>query len=415
MSVRLDEIDLSSHDAFVEEVPLWAFKELRERDPVHWQPESSPNRGFWAITRFHDIEDVLRDTKTFSSAHGVTLEEQTEEEVEARRSMIDMDPPNHSRLRRLVSKLFTRSAVADYEAFVREQARLVLDRGLPQGEFDFVEEISRELPIRVLARIMGVPDQDLPMCVELGDAMIAQADPEYSRAVIDKEDTSEYRLLPFRSPAAVELMAYGHDLAEQRRADPRDDLVTKLVQSEVDGERLTKAQFDNFFCLLIVAGNETTRHAITHGTKALVDHPDQWQRLRDDPALMPLAAEEILRYGSPTMHFRRTTLRDVEVQGTTIHEGDKVVVWFVSGNYDEDVFPNAERFDVGRDPNPHMAFGSGGPHVCLGAHLARLEVRVMFEEMVPRLKDLEIIGPIERLRSNFINGVKHMPVKVELN
>jgi cytochrome P450 len=415
MSVRLDEIDLSSHDAFVEEVPLWAFRELRERDPVHWQPEPAPNRGFWAVTRFHDIEDILRDTRSFSSAHGVTLEEQTEEEVEARRSMIDMDPPNHSQLRRLVSKLFTRSAVAQYEGFVREQARLVLDRGLPRGEFDFVEEISRELPIRVLARIMGVPDRDLPLCVELGDAMIAQADPEYSRAVIDKEDTSEYRLLPFRSPAAVELMAYGHDLAEQRRADPRDDLVTKLVQSEVGGERLTKAQFDNFFCLLIVAGNETTRHAITHGTKALVDHPDQWQRLRDDPGLMPLAAEEILRYGSPTMHFRRTATQDLRIHDTAIEQGDKVVVWFVSGNYDEEVFPNAERFDVGRDPNPHMAFGSGGPHVCLGAHLARLEVRVMFEEMVPRLKGLEITGPIERLRSNFINGVKHMPVRVELN
>jgi cytochrome P450 len=415
VSVRLDEIDLSSHDAFVEEVPLWAFKELRERDPVHWQPEPTPNHGFWAITRFHDIEDILRDTRSFSSAHGITLEEQTEEEVEARRSMIDMDPPNHSRQRRLVSKLFTRSAVAQYEGFVREQARLVLDRGLPQGEFDFVEEISRELPIRVLARIMGVPDQDLPMCVELGDAMIAQADPEYSRAVIDRVDTSEYRLLPFRSPAAVELMAYGHDLAEQRRADPRDDLVTKLVQSEVDGERLTKAQFDNFFCLLIVAGNETTRHAITHGTKALVDHPDQWQRLRDDSALMPVAAEEILRFGSPTMHFRRTATQDLQIHDTPVKQGEKVVVWFVSGNFDEEVFPDAERFDVGRDPNPHMAFGSGGPHVCLGAHLARLEVRVMFEEMVPRLRSLEITGPIERLRSNFINGIKHMPVKVELN
>jgi cytochrome P450 len=415
VSVRLDEIDLSSHDAFVEEVPLWAFKELRERDPVHWQPEPSPNHGFWAITRFHDIEDVLRDTRSFSSAHGITLEEQTEEEVEARRSMIDMDPPNHSRLRRLVTKLFTRSAVAQYEGFVREQARLVLDKGLPQGEFDFVEEISRELPIRVLARIMGVPDRDLPMCVELGDAMIAQADPEYSRAVIDKEDTSEYRLLPFRSPAAVELMAYGHDLAEQRRSDPRDDLVTKLVQSEVDGERLTKAQFDNFFCLLIVAGNETTRHAISHGTKALVDHPDQWQRLRDDRGLMPLAAEEILRYGSPTMHFRRTAMQDLRIHDTAIKQGDKVVIWFVSGNYDEEVFPDAGRFDVSRDPNPHMAFGSGGPHVCLGAHLARLEVRVMFEEMVPRLKSLEITGPIERLRSNFINGIKHMRVRVELN
>jgi cytochrome P450 len=414
MSVRLDEIDLSSHDAFVDELPLWAFKELRERDPVHWQPEPSPNRGFWAVTRFRDIEEILRDTKTFSSAHGVTTEEQTEEEVEARRSMIDMDPPEHSRLRRLVSKLFTRSAVAEYEGFVREQARLVLDRGLPQGEFDFVEEISRELPIRVLARIMGVPDADLPMCVELGDAMIAQADPEYSRAVIDKEDTSEYRLLPFRSPAAVELMEYGHRLAEERRAEPRDDLITKLVESEVEGERLTKAQFDNFFCLLIVAGNETTRHAITHGMRALVDHPDQWQRLRDDPELMRPAAEEMLRYGSPTMHFRRTAMRDLELRDAQVREGDKVVVWFVSGNYDEEIFGDPERFDVGRDPNPHMAFGSGGPHVCIGAHLARLEVRVMFEELIPRVADLEITGPVERLRSNFINGIKHMPVRVAL-
>ena len=414
MSVRLDEIDLSSHDAFVDEVPLWAFRELRERDPVHWQPEPTPNRGFWAITRFHDIEEILRDTKSFSSARGVTLEEQTEEEVEARASMIDMDPPQHSRQRRLVSKLFTRSAVAEYEGFVREQARLILDRALAKEEFDFVDEISRELPIRVLARIMGVPDKDLPMCVELGDAMIAQADPEYSRAVIDKEDTTEYRLLPFRSPAAVELMAYGHELAEERRAQPREDLVTKLVQAEIDGERLSKREFDNFFCLLIVAGNETTRHSITHGMRALVDHPDEWQRLRDDPGLMPLAAEEMLRYGSPTMHFRRTSVRDLELRGTQIREGDKVVVWFVSGNYDEEVFPQAERFDIRRDPNPHMTFGSGGPHVCLGAHLARLEVRVMFEEIVPRLSGLEITGPIERLRSNFINGIKHMPVRVEL-
>ena len=415
MSTRLGEVDLSSHDTFVDEVPLWAFRELRERDPVHWQPEAAPNAGFWAITRFHDIEEILRDTKTFSSAHGVTLEEQTEEEVEARRSMIDMDPPGHSRLRRLVSKLFTRSAVAQYEGFVREQARLVLDHALPKERFDFVEEVSRELPIRVLARIMGVPDPDLPMCIELGDAMIAQADPEYSRAVIDKVDTSEYRLLPFRSPAAVELMAYGHALADERRAEPREDLVTKLVQAEVDGERLSEREFDNFFCLLIVAGNETTRHAITHGMRALVEHPDQWQRLRDEPELMPLAAEEILRYGSPTMHFRRTAARDLEIRDTAIREGDKVVVWFVSGNYDEEVFPEPERFDVGRDPNPHMAFGSGGPHVCLGAHLARLEVRVMFEELIPRLSSLEIAGPVERLRSNFINGIKHMPVRASLS
>jgi cytochrome P450 len=412
-TARLDEIDLADHDFFVDEVPHWAFRTLREHDPVHWQAEPTPNRGFWAVTRFHDIEEVLRDTRTFSSARGVTLEEQTPEEVEARRSMIDMDPPQHSRLRRLVSKLFTRSAVARYEGFVREQAGLVLDRALRRQEFDFVEEISRELPIRVLARIMGVPDEDLPMCIELGDAMIAQADPEYSRALIDREDTSQYRLLPFRSPAAVELMAYGHVLAEERRTEPRDDLITKLVQAEVDGEHLSEREFDNFFCLLIVAGNETTRHAITHGMRALVEHPDQWQRLREEPGLMPLAAEEILRYGSPTMHFRRTATHDLDLRGTRIREGDKVVVWFVSGNFDEEVFPEPDRFDVGRDPNPHMAFGSGGPHVCLGAHLARLEVRVMFEELVPRLREVEITGPIERLRSNFINGIKHMPVRVE--
>jgi cytochrome P450 len=414
MSARPDEIDLASHDAFVEEVPLWAFKALREHDPVHWQPEASPNRGFWAITRFHDIEEVLRDPRTFSSARGITLEEQTTEEVEARRSMIDMDPPRHTRLRKLVSKLFTRSAVAQYEPFVREQARIVLDHALPKTEFDFAAEISRELPIRVLARIMGVPDKDLPMCIELGDAMIAQADPEYSRAVIDKEDTSEYRLLPFRSPAAVELMHYGHGLAEERRREPREDLVTKLVQAEVEGERLSEREFDNFFCLLIVAGNETTRHAISHGMLALHAHPDQWERLRDDPGLMPLATEEILRWASPTMHFRRTVGQDLDLHGTRISEGDKIVVWFVSGNYDDEVFPEPDRFDVGREPNPHMAFGSGGPHVCLGAHLARLEVRVMFEELLPRLGDLEVTGAIERLRSNFINGIKHLPVRVKI-
>ena len=414
MALRLEEIDLANHDFFVDEVPHWAFRALREHDPVHWQAEPIPNRGFWAVTRFHDIEEVLRDTRTFSSARGIRLEEQDLEEVEARRSMMDMDPPRHSHLRRLVSMLFTRSAVADYVGFVREQARVVLNRALPKGEFDFVEEVSRELPIRVLARIMGVPDADLPLCIELGDAMIAQADPEYSRAVIDKEDTSEYRLLPFRSPAAVELMAYGHGLAEERRREPKDDLVTKLVQAEVDGERLSEREFDNFFCLLIVAGNETTRHAITHGMRALVDHPDEWRRLREEPGLMPLAAEEILRYGSPTMHFRRTATQDLELRGTRIREGDKVVVWFVSGNFDEEVFHEPDRFDVGRNPNPHMTLGSGGPHVCIGAHLARLEIRVMFEELLPRLRDLEITGPIARLRSNFINGIKHMPVRVEL-
>ena len=301
MELRLDEIDLANHDVFLDGVPHRAFRTLREHDPVHWQREPGPNRGFWAVTRYHDIEEVLRETRTFSSARGITLEEQNPEEVEARSSMIDLDPPGHTRLRRLVSKLFVRSAAARYEGFVREQAKVVLDRALRKSEFDFVEEVSRELPIRVLARIMGVPDADLPMCIELGDAMIAQADPEYSRAVIDREDTSGYRLLPFRSPAAVELTAYGHRLAAERRQQPREDLITKLPQAEVDGEHLSEREFDNFFCLLIVAGNETRRHAISHGMLALSEHRDQWDRLRKDPGLMARAVEEILRWGSATM------------------------------------------------------------------------------------------------------------------
>jgi cytochrome P450 len=410
----LEDIRLWDHDFFVEEVPHWAFELLRRKDPVHWQEEPPPNHGFWAVTRFRDIEEVLKDPRTFSSARGITLEEQSPEEVEARRSMIDMDPPRHTRLRKIVSPLFTRSAVARYEDLCRALARRVLDHALPKGEFDFVEEVSRELPIRILARIMGVPEEDTPQIIEWGDAMIAQADPEYSRAVIDKEDTSEYRLLPFRSPAALDMMAYAHRLAAERRREPRDDLVTKLINAEVEGQRLTEQEFDNFFCLLAVAGNETTRHAISHGMLALMEHRDQWDRLRRDPSLMPLATEEILRWASPTMHFRRTATRDVELGGKEIREGDKVVVWFISGNRDEEVFPDPFRFDVGRDPNPQMAFGSGGPHICLGAHLARLEVRVMFEELLPRLADIELTGPVVRLRSNFINGIKHMPVRVRL-
>jgi cytochrome P450 len=230
--------------------------------------------------------------------------------------------------------------------------------------------------------------------------------------VVDRVDTSEYRLLPFRSPAAAELTAYGHAMAERRRHDPRNDLVSKLVHAEVDGQSLTKFEFDNFFSLLVVAGNETTRHSITMGMLALMDHRDAWRRLVEDPSLMPVAVEEMLRWGSVTMNFRRTAARDVALGGQSIRAGDKVVVWFISANRDEDVFPDPYRFDIARQPNPQVAFGSGGPHFCLGAPLARMEIRVMFEELLPRLKDIELDGPVSRLRSNFINGIKHMPVNV---
>jgi cytochrome P450 len=225
-------------------------------------------------------------------------------------------------------------------------------------------------------------------------------------------DSDAYRLLPFRSPAAVELWKYGHGIADQRRADPREDFVSKLVHGEVDGERLTPREFDTMFLLLVVAGNETTRQAIAHGMLALMEHPGELQRLRDDPALIQTAVDEIIRWATPVLHFRRTATCDVELRGKTIREGDKVVTWYISANRDELVFDDPYRFDVGRRPNDHVSFGRGGPHFCLGAHLAKLEVKVMFEELVPRLQSIEPAGPPTRIRTNFTNAFRAMPVRV---
>jgi cytochrome P450 len=411
--VLLTDIDLASHDFFVDAFPHEAFRLLREHDPVHWQPEPPPNHGFWAITKYHDVETVIDDPATYSSERGgVILEEMAPDELDARKSMMETDPPRHTRMRKIASPLFTPRAMKEYEGYCRDIARDVLDKALAKGEFDFVLEVAKELPIRVLVRILGVPDEDTDRLIEWGDTMIGNTDPEYTSFVIDRDDTSDYRLMPFRSPAAADMMNYGHRMAEIRQDDPQSDLVTKLVHAEVDGDRLSTRDFDNFFVLLVVAGNETTRNGISHGMQALMDNPDQLRLLQDDPSLIPGAVEEMLRYGSPTIMFRRTATRDTELRGVTIKENDKVVVWFASANYDEEIFPDPFRFDVTRKPNRHFAFGAGGPHFCLGAPLARLEMRVMFEELLPRIERIEPAGEVSRLRSNFINGIKHMPVRV---
>jgi cytochrome P450 len=411
--VLLTDIDLASHDFFVDAFPHEAFRLLREHDPVHWQPEPPPNHGFWAITKYHDVETVIDDPATFSSERGgVILEEMASDELEARKSMMETDPPRHTRMRKIASPLFTPRAMREYEGYCRDIARDVLDKALAKGEFDFVLDVAKELPIRVLVRILGVPDEDTDRLIEWGDTMIGNTDPEYTSLVIDRDDTSDYRLMPFRSPAAADMMNYGHRMAEIRQGDPQSDLVTKLVHAEVDGDRLSTRDFDNFFVLLVVAGNETTRNGISHGMQALMDNPDQLKQLQDEPSLIPGAVEEMLRWGSPTIMFRRTATRDTELRGVHIKENDKVVVWFASANYDEEVFPDPFRFDVTRTPNRHFAFGAGGPHFCLGAPLARLEMRVMFEELLPRIKGMEWAGEVSRLRSNFINGIKHMPVRV---
>lgn len=407
----LDEIDLGN-DAFVERIPHETFALLRREAPVWWY-DWPGGRGFWCVTKHADVVSVSRDTKTFSSAQGANLEDLDEEMMAARRSMLETDPPRHTRLRGLVGPPFTPRAVKAYELALRELTREILDRALPLGEFDFVEEIAKELPIRVLARLLGTPDSDTDRLIDWGDRMIANTDPDYADVLHDSPESEAYRLVPFRSPAALELFEYGHALAAERRREPRDDLVSKLVHTEIDGERLTEREFDTMFLLLVVAGNETTRQAIAHGMLALVEHPDQWERLRGDPQLAwERGADEILRWSSPVLHFRRTATADTEIRGQPVAAGDKVVVWYVSANFDEEVFEAPERFDVGRSPNRHLTFGGGGPHYCLGAHLAKLEVQVLFDELLPRLDALEVTGPVERMRTNFTNAIKRMPVRV---
>ncbi|WP_051223859.1 cytochrome P450 [Conexibacter woesei] len=405
-SQTLSHIDLSDHDAFLPGVPYEAFAELRREAPVYWNPEPDGGKGFWAVTRYEDIRFVHRNVELFSSELGGTsLEDLEPQYVEARKSMIDMDPPRHDELRGLIARRFTPRAVHVWEEQVRKVTREVLDVALPKGEFDFVREISSEIPMQVFAEILGVPQDERRIIIEIGDRLLGNQDPEYKVA-----DDDAHRHLPFSSPAALEMFEFGRRLAAERRKHPRDDIITQLAF-----EPLTQQEFDVYFVLLATAGNETTRHTITHGLLGLLEHPEELEKLRnagDDEALRKTAAEEMLRWATPVHHFRRTAAQDVELAGAEIKAGDKVTTWFVSGNRDETVFDDPDRFDIARSPNPHMAFGPGGIHHCMGAHLAKMEVRIAFEELLARVDSIELAGPPERLRSNFFNGIKRLPVKV---
>ncbi len=406
------DADLASHDTFAAGIPHATLRRLRDTDPVAWIPEHDGGRGFWAVTRYADVLKVSHDVETFTSSRGIRLEEMSDDETAARRTMMELDPPDHTRLRRLVNRGFTRRAVDAYESAIRQLAVLVIEEALSKGRFDFVHDVARQLPMRMLGRLLGVPDADGDRLVGLGDALLANADPEFTDHPVDLTDTDEFRLMPFRSPAAIELFRYADAIARDRRAHPRDDILTQLLAPTIDGEPLTELEFKNFFTLMVAAGNDTTRYTITSGLWHLIHNPDQLDRWRSDPSISATATEEVLRAGSVTMHFRRTATRDTELGGKQIKAGDKVVMWYLSADYDERQFPEPFLFDLTRTPNDHVAFGRNGPHLCLGAWLARLEIRVTFEELLPRLGSIAIDGRIERLRSNFISGIKHLPVVV---
>lgn len=407
----LRSVDLEP-DVFARCVPHDTFTYLRRHAPVYWY-DWPMGKGFWCISKYADILEILKDWRSFTSELGANLEDLDEHQLQARRSMLETDPPRHTRLRAIVGREFTPRSVAQYEPLVRQLSREILEAALCEREFDFVEDVAARLPIQVLARILGVPPEDTPQLVRWGDQMIGNTDPEFADVLWDSLESERYKMYPFRSPAAQEVFDYGHWLAARRRADPRNDLVTRLVFAEVDGQKLSDREFDTMFLLLVVAGNETTRQAITHGMLALDEHPTELSRLVQAPALMPTAVEEILRWASPVLHFRRTATREVMIRDQVIRRGDKVVLWFVSANRDEEVFQDPFRFDVGRSPNEHMAFGKSGVHTCLGSHLARLEIRVMFEELLPYLPSLEVAGAPVRMRSNFTNAIKHLPVRYE--
>ena len=408
-------IDLSNLDLFESGAPWPVFAELRDSDPLHWSDEDSPNHGFWSVTRYHDIVRVLRDPETFTSERFTNLEEVDAEQEQARRSLLETDGARHRALRRLLQGQFTPAAVAQYETFLRGLTATTLDNAFSQGEFDFVGEVASDFPINVLAKLLDVPVEDNKQLIDWGNRMIGFDDPEHADVLINDPESEKYRLVPFRSPAALEVFAYGDALAKERRGKNGTDLVSVLVNGDMsDGIALSERDFHTNFLLLVVAGNETTRHTISHTMINLIQNPDQLTKLQENPELIPWAVEEFLRFASPVYHFRRTATKDVEIHGQSIKSGEKIVTWFASGNRDSSIFERANKFDVTRNPNEHMTFGRGGPHMCLGNALARIELRVMFEDLISRIDSMELTGPVDYLRSNFVHGIKRMPVRVKL-
>ena len=356
-----DDADITSHDTYTSGVPHATFNRLRSSDPVHWTDESD-GAGFWSILRYDDALAVSRDYDTFTSTKGIRLEEMDEDQLLARRTMMELNPPEHTRYRRLVNKGFTRRTVDTFEDVIRQLAADVVEAALPKGEFDFVAEISEQLPMRMLGRLLGTSDEHGHQLVAWGDALLGNTDPEFTDFPVDLTDTEQYRMVPFRSPAALEIFQFAQQQAAERRSCPRDDIITKLLEPTRDGDPLSDLEFNNFFTLLVAAGNDTTRYTMTHGVWNMMNHPQLWHTLRDRPELMLSCVEEVLRTSSVTMHFRRTATRDLKMRGSKIKAGDKVVIWFNSANHDPDGFADPLPIRPSpREKRPHGLWSQRSP------------------------------------------------------
>lgn len=402
--MELTDIDLLDRDRFTGGIPHEWFTYLRANAPIYHHPEPD-GPGFWVFSKHDDVVAIGRDAKHFSSDQRrggvVGLEEipDAPEWQEEGQLMLTMDPPAHTRHRRLVNRGFTPRMISLLEPHIREITVAIVEDAIAKGEIDFVTDVASELPLQVIAELMGVPSEDRHKVFEWSNRMIGSEDPEYR---VDDEHVQQ---------AQIEMFMYAQQLADRRRAQPEDDIITKLLSADIDGDQLSEMDFNLFFLLLAVAGNETTRNSISHGMNAFLEHPDQYQLLVDRPELLDSAIEEILRWASPVMYFRRNVTEDLDYKGHQLKAGEKVSIWYVSANRDEDVFDDPFAFDITRSPNDHVAFGGGGPHHCLGANLARMEMRLFFEELAKRVPEVESLGEVSRLRSNFIGGIKHLPVR----
>ncbi|MCB9381675.1 MAG: cytochrome P450 [Acidimicrobiaceae bacterium] len=409
----LPHLDILSHDVYEAGVPHAAYDEFRRTAPVAWVNETDKGhhgRGFWSLTCHEDVVAVHKDWRTFSSeVDGTEIEELEPDALAARRTMLETDPPRHTKLRQLVNPTFSKMAVETYAAHAERLVGEVLDRAIGR-DADGVYDIARDLPIRMITGLLGVPEEDAPQLFHWADQIVYNADPDYSPLISDHGDTDPYRLLPFRSPVSLTVLEYVHRLAVARRGVDGGDLLTVLSNALVDGEPLPEREQGTFFLLLLIAGNETTRHSLSQGLLALAEHPDQLARLAADPSLLDSATEEVLRWTSPQLHFRRTATVATEIGGVPVAAGDKVVTWYLAANFDPEVFPDPHRFDLGRSPNRHVTFGGGGPHLCLGQWMARLEVRTFLAALAQRVRRVELTGDPKRVRSNFINGLKALPL-----
>jgi cholest-4-en-3-one 26-monooxygenase len=399
------DVDLIDPDTFSDGVPVELFAQVREEAPVFWHDQPGGHGGgFWVVTRYADVQEVSRTPEVFSSyERGALLHtgaEQDEEEALAatRMLMLNMDPPEHSQYRNIVQRAFTPRTIRNLEPRLHEFANEIVDRALEKGEGDFVKDVAAELPLLAICELVGVPAEDRDKMFDLSNRLIGFDDPEFRTSPDDA------------MVASTEMYMYADGIAAARKECPAEDVATRLLAASVDGEALTQEQFDVFFLLLMVAGNETTRNAITHGMQAFFENPDQWERFKKERPLES-AAEEIIRWATPVMQFQRTALSDYTLGGQKIKQGDRVAIYYSSGNRDATALNEPDAFDITRTDNEHIAFGGGGPHFCLGANLARAEVRIMFDTIADRMPDIAPLGPPRMLRSMFINGIKELPVR----